>query len=169
MNGLCKSRKSNERSGIKPIVGRLFRCHTTLARKPQKPRAPPDTDMMHKYSGVPARPVMCAPGFNDLYFLISKMPFRQGDLDIFERTSRISSGFSLAGASFIILTFCTSKKFHRPINRLAFYASFGNIVTNLATIYSREGIRQGKESRMCQAQAAILQWAIPADALFVHP
>ncbi|KAI5846855.1 hypothetical protein BZA05DRAFT_341349 [Tricharina praecox] len=94
------------------------------------------------------------------------MPFPQSHLDIFERTSRISSAFSLVGASFIILTFCTSKNFHRPINRLAFYASFGNILTNAATIYSREGIRQGRESRMCQAQAAIIQWAIPADALF---
>lgn len=96
------------------------------------------------------------------------MPFKQSQLDTLERTSHISSAFSLAGAGFIILTFCTSKRFHRPINRLAFFASFGNIITNVATIYSRAGIRAGRDSRLCQAQAAIIQWAIPADALFVR-
>ncbi|KAA8903281.1 hypothetical protein FN846DRAFT_780108 [Sphaerosporella brunnea] len=90
----------------------------------------------------------------------------QWQSSIVETTSRISSGFSLVGASFIIITFCTSKNFHRPINRLAFYAAFGNIITNVATIYSMEGIRAGRGSRLCQAQAAIIQWAIPADALF---
>jgi hypothetical protein len=94
--------------------------------------------------------------------------WEQRQLDIFERTSRISSGFSLVGAGFIILTFCTSKNFHRPINRLAFYAAFGNIITNVATIYSREGIRAGRNSRLCQAQGLIIQWAIPADALWVR-
>ncbi|KAF8535862.1 hypothetical protein BDD12DRAFT_853591 [Trichophaea hybrida] len=85
---------------------------------------------------------------------------------IFERTARVSSTFSLIGASFIIITFCTSKNFHRPINRLAFYASFGNIMTNVATMYAQEGINAGPNSRLCQVQGAIIQWAIPADALF---
>ncbi|KAI5799075.1 hypothetical protein EDC01DRAFT_704481 [Geopyxis carbonaria] len=94
------------------------------------------------------------------------MPWTTRELELLQTTSRVSSAFSLAGAGFIILTFCTSSHFHRPINRLAFFASFGNILTNVATITSRDGIRAGPDSALCQAQATIIQWAIPADALF---
>jgi hypothetical protein len=87
------------------------------------------------------------------------------ELQILKTTSRVASGFSLVGASFVILTFCTSAEFHRPINRLAFFASVGNIMTNVATIASRDGIDAGRTSHICQAQAFIIQWAIPADAL----
>jgi hypothetical protein len=96
-------------------------------------------------------------------------PFTNHQFDILEKTSRISSVFSLFGAGFIMITFCTSEKFRRPINRLAFYASFGNVLTNIATIYSREGINAGRDSLLCQLQGGIIQWAIPADALFVIP
>ncbi|CCX32418.1 hypothetical protein FPQ18DRAFT_272007 [Pyronema domesticum] len=93
-------------------------------------------------------------------------PFTNHQFDILEKTSRISSVFSLFGAGFIMITFCTSEKFRRPINRLAFYASFGNVLTNIATIYSRAGINAGRDSLLCQLQGGIIQWAIPADALF---
>jgi hypothetical protein len=97
----------------------------------------------------------------------SPTDFSPRERKILETTSRVASIFSLAGAGFIIITFCTSKSFHKPINRLAFFASFGNIVTNVATITSLDGIRAGQNSALCQAQATIIQWAIPADALFV--
>ncbi|TGZ76364.1 hypothetical protein EX30DRAFT_312535 [Ascodesmis nigricans] len=87
-------------------------------------------------------------------------------LDILQTTSRVSSAFSLAGALFIIITFCTNRAFHRPINRLAFFASFGNIATNAGTIISRRAILEGTTSTLCQSQAMIIQWMIPADVLF---
>ncbi|CAZ85293.1 unnamed protein product [Tuber melanosporum] len=87
-------------------------------------------------------------------------------LEILQTTSRVSSVFSLLGASFIIITFCASTSFHKPINRLAFFASFGNILTNVATITSRKGIEHGSQSALCKLQATFIQWFMPADALF---
>ncbi|RPB14253.1 hypothetical protein P167DRAFT_484741 [Morchella conica CCBAS932] len=94
------------------------------------------------------------------------MAWTTRELEILQTTSRVSSVFSLLGASFIIITFCSSRSFHRPINRLAFFAAFGNILTNVATITSREGITHGNSSGLCKAQAAFIQWFMPADALF---
>lgn len=51
---------------------------------------------------------------------------------------RSCSTLSLLGCLFIIVTFCLSKHFNKPINRLAFYASFGNMITNVATLMSRD-------------------------------
>lgn len=92
---------------------------------------------------------------------ISKMTWTTRELEILQTTSRVSSVFSLLGASFIIITFCSSESFHRPINRLAFFAAFGNILTNVATITSREGIQHGSESGLCKAQASFIQWLVP--------
>ncbi|CUS10533.1 unnamed protein product [Tuber aestivum] len=87
-------------------------------------------------------------------------------LEILQTTSRVSSVFSLLGAGFIIITFCASASFHKPINRLAFFAAFGNILTNVATITSRKGIEHGTQSALCKIQAVFIQWFMPADALF---
>lgn len=82
------------------------------------------------------------------------------ELEILQITSRVSSVFSLIGASFIIITFCSSTSFHRPINRLAFFAAFGNILSNVATITSRDGIVHGSDSALCKAQASLIQWLV---------
>ncbi|KAI1046273.1 hypothetical protein LB505_014090 [Fusarium chuoi] len=58
-------------------------------------------------------------------------------LSIIERTCSV---FSLLGSLFIIATFLSSKAFHKPINRLVFYASFGNMMTNVGTLMSRSYI-----------------------------
>lgn len=44
-------------------------------------------------------------------------------LDLFNVIERTSSVLSLVGCVFIIVTFCVSDAFHKPINRLVFYAS----------------------------------------------
>lgn len=44
-------------------------------------------------------------------------------LEDFSIIERVVSVFSLLGCIFIIATFCTLKSFHKPINRLVFYAS----------------------------------------------
>lgn len=47
----------------------------------------------------------------------------EAQLDLFDVIERICSVFSLVGCIFIIITFCASRSFHKPINRLVFYAS----------------------------------------------
>lgn len=77
-------------------------------------------------------------------------------------TERISSIFSLVGATFVILTFLLDDKFRKPINRLVFYATFGNVVTNIATLISTSGIEAGSSSSLCQLQAFLIQWYVEA-------
>ena len=42
-------------------------------------------------------------------------------------TERVSSVFSLVGIVFILATFLLSSSFNKPINRLVFFATFGNL------------------------------------------
>ena len=69
---------------------------------------------------------------------------------------RVGSVFSLLGCIFIIVTFCSSKAFHKPINRLVFYASFGNMMTNVGTLMAREYIPM-PDSVGCQLQSFLIQ------------
>ena len=63
---------------------------------------------------------------------------------------------SLLGSLFVIITFLTSHAFHKPVNRLVFYASFGNLMTNVATLMSRAFTEQPL-SPGCQFQGFLIQ------------
>ncbi|XBQ90274.1 hypothetical protein V6000_005839 [Aspergillus fumigatus] len=75
-------------------------------------------------------------------------------------TERICSAISLAGTSIIIISFLSSRSFRKPINRLVFYASWGNIMANVATMISQSGIAYGTSSCLCQFQAFLIQWSV---------
>ncbi|CAG7566467.1 unnamed protein product [Fusarium equiseti] len=83
-------------------------------------------------------------------------------LSVVERTCSV---FSLLGSIFIIVTFLSSKAFHKPINRLVFYASFGNMMTNVGTLMSRSYVGDSN-SAGCQLQAFLIQMFMPADAFW---
>lgn len=53
-----------------------------------------------------------------------------------EVTERVASCFSLIGTSFILFTFLYSPVFRKPVNRLIFYASWGNTLCNVGGILS---------------------------------
>ncbi|KAL7625553.1 hypothetical protein AAE478_004773 [Parahypoxylon ruwenzoriense] len=89
----------------------------------------------------------------------------QGELEAISIIERVGSVFSLAGCLFIILTFSFSKAFHKPINRLVFYASFGNMMTNVGTLMSREYVTD-INSFGCQFQGFLIQMFMPADAFW---
>ncbi|KAI0157336.1 hypothetical protein GGR57DRAFT_63893 [Xylariaceae sp. FL1272] len=78
---------------------------------------------------------------------------------------RIGSVLSLLGCLVIIITFSTSSTFHKPINRLVFYASFGNILTNIGTLIAMAYVDQ-EDSAGCQFQGFLIQTFLPADALW---
>lgn len=80
----------------------------------------------------------------------------QAQLDDYSSIERGCSVFSLLGCVFIIATFCLSKAFHKPINRLVFYASFGNLMTNVATLMARTYVGD-LNSAGCQFQAFLIQ------------
>ncbi|KAJ5199498.1 hypothetical protein N7472_004702 [Penicillium cf. griseofulvum] len=81
-------------------------------------------------------------------------------------TERVCSTISLVGTFVIVATFIWSPTFRKPINRLVFYASWGNIMANIATIISADGIHSGADSSLCQFQGFLIQWFMPADALW---
>ncbi|KAJ5763122.1 CAMP receptor-like protein [Penicillium manginii] len=81
-------------------------------------------------------------------------------------TERTCSAISLIGTFVIVATFICSRAFRKPINRLVFYASWGNIMANIATLISQDGIHAGIGSPLCQIQAFLIQWFMPADALW---
>ncbi|KAF2105481.1 hypothetical protein BDV96DRAFT_509281 [Lophiotrema nucula] len=88
-------------------------------------------------------------------------------LQVSERTM---SALSIIGSSFILFTFLRWQYFRKPINRLVFYASFGNILTNVATLIATSAIPQGPTSRpsgLCEFQGIIIQWFMMADSLWV--
>lgn len=74
---------------------------------------------------------------------------------------RSGSILSVIGCIFIIVTFSISKAFHKPINRLVFYASFGNMMTNIATLMAREFV-DTPDSAGCQFQAFLIQMYGPS-------
>lgn len=76
--------------------------------------------------------------------------------DIISTIERVGSSLSLIGCLFIIFTFSYSEAFRKPINRLVFYASFGNLMTVVGTLLARTHIAYG-DSFGCQFQAFLIQ------------
>ncbi|KAJ6168062.1 hypothetical protein N7497_000905 [Penicillium chrysogenum] len=81
-------------------------------------------------------------------------------------TERVCSAVSLAGSGIVVATFIGSTSFRKPVNRLVFYASFGNIMANVGTMISESGVHRGQHSSLCQFQAFTIQWFLPADSLW---
>ena len=86
------------------------------------------------------------------------MSLTQGQYRAIVWISRSSSIISLAGSSFIIGTFMFSSHFQSSINRLMFYAAWGNIITNVGSLMSRGPLLNSPDGSWCQFQAFILHW-----------
>ncbi|KAL3425238.1 G-protein coupled receptor 1-like protein 1 [Phlyctema vagabunda] len=84
-------------------------------------------------------------------------------LDSIVICERVTSAISLVSCLAIIATFIFDSTFRKHINRLIFYASFGNIMTNVATLMGRSGIHN-PNSFECQFQGVLIQWFMPADS-----
>jgi hypothetical protein len=77
---------------------------------------------------------------------------------------------SLLGSCYIISTFLTFSFYRKPINRLVFFATWGNIMANIATLISTSSIPHNENaplSALCELQAVLIQWFMMADALWV--
>ncbi|KAH6847824.1 hypothetical protein B0I37DRAFT_152128 [Chaetomium sp. MPI-CAGE-AT-0009] len=77
---------------------------------------------------------------------------------------RACSALSLAGCVFVLVTFSLSDAFRqRAINRLVFYATFGNMLTNVATLMTTS-YTHSVDSFGCQLQAFLIQVFMQGDA-----
>lgn len=72
-------------------------------------------------------------------------------------TERISSCVSILGIIFILATYLFSRSFNKPINRLIFFASWGNLGDNIGTLISQAGPAAGQDSALCQLQGFLIQ------------
>ncbi|KAL8886236.1 MAG: hypothetical protein Q9215_006034 [Flavoplaca cf. flavocitrina] len=89
-----------------------------------------------------------------------------GQSNVLMITERIVSVFSIFGIIFILVTFYFLSSFNKPINRLVFYASFGNLGMNIACLISENGIKAGALSPLCQFQAFLIQMFLGVDAFW---
>lgn len=83
--------------------------------------------------------------------------------------TRIASILSVVGSSIIVSTFISLTFFRKPINRLVFYATLGNILTNVATLMSNSVLPAPGEpaSGLCEFQGLLIQWFMVADSFWV--
>jgi hypothetical protein len=81
---------------------------------------------------------------------------------------RSCSAISLTIASIVVLTFLLRAAFRKPtINRLIFYALWGNIGLNISTLISQSGLQHGTGSSLCQFQAFLVQWFVSAHRYYL--
>lgn len=82
-------------------------------------------------------------------------PKVERDINIIARTT---SALSMLGCVFIISTFCLSASFRKPYTRLIFFASFGNIMTNIVMVMTRAYVSEPWTAG-CQIQGFVQQWS----------
>lgn len=83
-------------------------------------------------------------------------PFSDGQLRAIAISAKVSSSISLAAVVFTLATYLLYPGFDRPINRIVFYASWGNLVAHVATMIARSGIEEGSNSALCQFQGFLI-------------
>ena len=76
---------------------------------------------------------------------------------------RVGSCLSIGGIIFIITTYLFARGFDKPINRLIFYASFGNLGSNIGALISENGPNAGAASAICQFEAFLVQMFLGVD------
>ncbi len=89
------------------------------------------------------------------------MPMESSQHHAIVTAERVASVLSVVGACFIITTFLSDSKFRKPINRLVFYAAWGNLFANVGTLIARSGIELGVRTPLCQFQGLLIHWYEP--------
>ena len=87
---------------------------------------------------------------------MAPQPFSPSQLRAIAITAKVSSSVSLAGIFFTLITYLAYPGFDKPINRLVFYATWGNLIADVATMIARSGIEAGPNSGLCQFQAFLI-------------
>jgi hypothetical protein len=112
-------------------------------------------------------PLLISPTFPPVRKRTSAMASRLSDLDTENiiTIERACSVFSLLGCVFVLVTFSCSAAFRlRAINRMVFFATFGNMLTNVATLMTRS-YTSSVDSFGCQFQAFLIQVYVPLSTL----
>lgn len=95
--------------------------------------------------------------------------FTHSQIRTIETTERVASVFSLVGTTIVMVSFLSSSAFRKPVNRLIFYASWGNTMNTMVSLSALAGIRAGQNSALCQFQAFFCQWSVRCGLLAKPP
>lgn len=91
-----------------------------------------------------------------------------GQLNAISIMERTCSAISLLGCIFTIVTFVCLRAFReKPVNRLVFYASLGNMGSNIGTLMSRSFL-DDIDSFGCQFQAMLVQWFVTPNKKLIN-
>ncbi|EEH45260.2 uncharacterized protein PADG_01410 [Paracoccidioides brasiliensis Pb18] len=88
-------------------------------------------------------------------------------LQVMDVSARAASALSITASFFVIASFLGSNLFRTPVNRLTFYATWGNLFANIGTMMGSSEVSRGEANRLCHVQAFILQWFLPANSLWI--
>jgi hypothetical protein len=91
------------------------------------------------------------------------MPTQAAKMEAYEVAERVMSVFSLLGSFIILTTFLCWEEFRKPINRLIFFATFGNVAANIATLISTSALPTRNPKlplAFCQFQGVLIQWQV---------
>jgi Slime mold cyclic AMP receptor len=78
-------------------------------------------------------------------------------------TERVNSSISIASIIFVVTTYIFAPGFNKPINRLIYFASFGNLGSNVAALISEAGPLAGSAAAVCKFQAFLVQMFLGVD------
>ncbi|KAE9376167.1 hypothetical protein N431DRAFT_532430 [Stipitochalara longipes BDJ] len=87
-------------------------------------------------------------------------------VEVLSMVERAASILSTIGIASIISTFCLSRQFRNPIQRIVFINAFYNIFDVTATFISLSGPSAGNSSRLCQFQGFLMQMFPLSDVLW---
>jgi len=88
-------------------------------------------------------------------------------LGVIKKIMLTSSTLSLVGGLALIAAYLLEPRCRKPINRLAYYSAFGNVIVLIATFGSIEGYRLGITNGYCQLQALLIQSMLMADVIWI--
>jgi hypothetical protein len=78
-------------------------------------------------------------------------------------TERVNSVVSVLSIIFVVATYLFSPGFNKPINRLIFFATLGNLGSAVAALISENGPILGEGSALCKFQAFLVQMFLGVD------
>ncbi|KAL8727472.1 MAG: hypothetical protein Q9181_005703 [Wetmoreana brouardii] len=94
------------------------------------------------------------------------MALTQAQTHALVATERVVASISLIAIVFILLTYSFHNSFNKPINRMIYLASFGNLGMAIACLISEDGVSAGARSALCQFQGFVIQMFLGVDTLW---
>ncbi|KAM4054502.1 7 transmembrane receptor (secretin family) domain-containing protein [Hirsutella rhossiliensis] len=76
---------------------------------------------------------------------------------------RTGAGLSMVAIALTLLSFVVFKKLRTTPNLFLVFASVANAGASVASMMGYDGLRQGQDSALCQAQAFIFEWFMQSD------